>query len=47
MAIAAVASLPSLFVRPDGTIVWADAEEASDENARKLLDTAVRRWVGA
>lgn len=37
------ASQPSLFVRPDGIIAWADA---STDHPRKLLDTAVRRWVG-
>ncbi|WP_410646899.1 FAD-dependent oxidoreductase [Amycolatopsis sp. cmx-4-54] len=38
-------STPSLLVRPDGVIAWADASEDSVENARKLLDAAIRRWV--
>ncbi|AUI58823.1 FAD-dependent oxidoreductase [Amycolatopsis sp. BJA-103] len=38
------ASQPSLFVRPDGIIAWAD--NVSDDNARKLLDTAIERWAG-
>ncbi|MFC3451495.1 FAD-dependent oxidoreductase [Amycolatopsis speibonae] len=37
-------SQPSLFVRPDGIIAWADD---STDNARKLLDIAIGRWVGA
>ncbi|MFI0797362.1 FAD-dependent oxidoreductase [Amycolatopsis lurida] len=37
------ASQPSLFVRPDGIIAWADA---SADQARKLLDIAIQRWVG-
>ncbi len=37
-------SQPSLFVRPDGIIAWAD--NVSDDNARKLLDTAIERWAG-
>ncbi len=39
------ASRPSLFVRPDGVIAW--AATASDADALRRLDTAVRRWVGA
>ncbi len=38
------ASQPSLFVRPDGVIAWAD--NGSDDNARKLLATAIERWAG-
>ncbi|WP_255632826.1 hypothetical protein [Amycolatopsis sp. TNS106] len=37
------ASQPSLLVRPDGIIAWADA---SGDQARKLLDIAIQRWVG-
>ncbi|GAA4531943.1 FAD-dependent monooxygenase [Amycolatopsis samaneae] len=38
-------SLPSLLVRPDGIIVWADAGPSGDAR-RKLLDTAIERWAG-
>ncbi|AIG76835.1 Hypothetical protein AJAP_19870 [Amycolatopsis japonica] len=33
---------PSLFVRPDGIIAWADVSD----HARKLLDVAIQRWLG-
>ncbi|UMP04956.1 FAD-dependent oxidoreductase [Amycolatopsis sp. EV170708-02-1] len=34
---------PSLLVRPDGIIAWADD---STDHARKLLDIAIQRWLG-
>ncbi|MFE0026733.1 FAD-dependent oxidoreductase [Amycolatopsis sp. NPDC059021] len=42
------ASLPSLLVRPDGIIAWADTRnpERSDDTVRKLLDAALLRWAG-
>ncbi|MEV0276403.1 FAD-dependent monooxygenase [Streptomyces sp. NPDC050610] len=41
----ALASPPSLCVRPDGVI--AGAATSSDADASGWLDTAIRRWVGA
>ncbi|MFD5090113.1 FAD-dependent oxidoreductase [Amycolatopsis thailandensis] len=41
---------PSLLVRPDGIIAWADVSEDSGNDTvdvRKLLDIAIGRWVGA
>ncbi|ANN17669.1 FAD-dependent oxidoreductase [Amycolatopsis orientalis] len=43
-SVADPAPLPSLFVRPDGVIAWACDDDADD--ARKLLDAAIQRWVG-
>ncbi|MEV7548064.1 FAD-dependent oxidoreductase [Amycolatopsis sp. NPDC089917] len=40
------ASQPSLFVRPDGIVAWADGSADSADNARKLLGIAIGRWVG-
>ncbi|MFI5561048.1 FAD-dependent oxidoreductase [Amycolatopsis japonica] len=37
------AAQPSLLVRPDGIIAWADD---STDHARKLLDVAIQRWLG-
>ncbi|MGW5445048.1 FAD-dependent monooxygenase [Streptomyces asiaticus] len=41
-------SPPSLLVRPDGVIVWADSRDTatSDDGALKELDAAIQRWVG-
>ncbi|MFE9060393.1 FAD-dependent oxidoreductase [Streptomyces violaceusniger] len=41
-------SQPSLFVRPDGVIIWAASRDtaSSDDAVLKELDTAVQRWVG-
>ncbi|MEV6912937.1 FAD-dependent oxidoreductase [Amycolatopsis sp. NPDC051071] len=39
------ASSPSLFMRPDGIIAWADGQDV--EQSRKLLDVAIQRWAGA
>ena len=41
-------SLPSLLVRPDGIIVWANTQNAvsSDEEVRKTLAAAILRWAG-
>lgn len=45
---AADTSLPSLFVRPDGIIIWAAADaELEGGDARKRLDAATLRWAGA
>ncbi|WP_445517922.1 FAD-dependent monooxygenase [Streptomyces sp. NEAU-174] len=55
---ASATSPPSLLVRPDGVIVWADARDTatpdtaasgtatSDDGALKELDAAIQRWVG-
>lgn len=45
---ASATSPPSLLVRPDGVIVWADPRDTatSDDGAFKELDAAVQRWVG-
>lgn len=42
-------SLPSLLVRPDGIIAWADTRDAehSGDDSRKQLAAALERWVGA
>ncbi|AQW51910.1 FAD-dependent oxidoreductase [Streptomyces violaceusniger] len=41
-------SQPSLFVRPDGVIIWAASRDtaSSDDAVLKELDTAIQRWVG-
>ncbi|GAA3362665.1 FAD-dependent monooxygenase [Streptomyces antimycoticus] len=41
-------SPPSLFVRPDGVIIWATSPDSasSDDAVLNELDTAIRRWVG-
>ncbi|WP_181774958.1 FAD-dependent oxidoreductase [Amycolatopsis pittospori] len=41
----ASAESPSLLVRPDGVIAWADEQDT--ELSRKLLDVAIQRWAGA
>ncbi|NEW69632.1 FAD-dependent monooxygenase [Streptomyces rhizosphaericus] len=45
---ASATSPPSLLVRPDGVIVWADARDTatSDDGVLKELDAAIQRWVG-
>ncbi|MEU5731663.1 MULTISPECIES: hypothetical protein [Streptomyces] len=41
-------SPPSLFVRPDGVIIWATSPDtaSSDDAVLKEFGTAIRRWVG-
>lgn len=41
-------SSPSLFVRPDGVIIWATSRDtaSSDDAVLKELATAIQRWVG-
>ncbi|MBO3673877.1 FAD-dependent oxidoreductase [Streptomyces sp. NEAU-YJ-81] len=41
-------SPPSLFVRPDGVVIWAASRDtaSSDDAVLKELDTAIQRWVG-
>ncbi|MER8156172.1 FAD-dependent oxidoreductase [Streptomyces sp. NPDC094472] len=41
-------SPPSLFVRPDGVIIWTTSRDtaSSDDAVLKELDTAIQRWVG-
>ncbi|MEE4596716.1 FAD-dependent monooxygenase [Streptomyces sp. DSM 41524] len=55
---ASAMSPPSLLVRPDGVIVWADSRDTatsgtatsgtatSDDGVLKELDAAIQRWVG-
>jgi 2-polyprenyl-6-methoxyphenol hydroxylase-like FAD-dependent oxidoreductase len=42
-------SRPSLLVRPDGIIAWADTQDAehSGDGSQEQLAAAIRRWTGA